>query len=56
MRRTDTVFISWHLVVAATRSPDTHFLFNKVVFRPGPVDEFGWTSFVDELPILFNPR
>ena len=29
MRRTDTVFISWHLVVAATRSPDTHFLFIK---------------------------
>ena len=28
VRRTDTVFISWHLV-AATRSPDTHFLFNQ---------------------------
>ena len=29
MRRTDTVFISWHIVVAATRSQDTHFLLNK---------------------------
>ena len=28
MARTDTVFISWHLVAAATRSPDTQFLFN----------------------------